>query len=121
MPNLTFLVGALLVVLGGYAYTQSVVRSAMSLIPAFLGALFIVLAFVAGRENLRKHAMHGAAALALVGLLAGIGPLAMGGTRRFPPLMIYSTTAMSVLCGIFLVFAVRSFVAARRGRTAASI
>ena len=27
MPNLTFLVGALLVVVGGYAYTQSVTRS----------------------------------------------------------------------------------------------
>jgi hypothetical protein len=43
----------------------------------------------------------------------------MGGTRRFPPLMVYSTVAMSVLCAIFLVFAVRSFVAARRARTAA--
>jgi hypothetical protein len=42
----------------------------------------------------------------------------MGGTRRFPPLMIYSTTAMSVLCAVFLAFAVRSFVAARRARAA---
>jgi hypothetical protein len=63
--------------------------------------------------------MHGAAALALVGLVAGLGPLGMGGTRRFPPLMVYSTAAMSVLCAMFLVFAVRSFVAARRARTAA--
>jgi hypothetical protein len=35
--------------------------------------------------------------------------------------MIHSTTAMSALCGIFLVFAVRPFVAARRGRPTASI
>jgi hypothetical protein len=116
MPNLTFLVGALLLVLGGYAYTQSAVRSPMALIPAFLGAVFVVLAFLAGRDALRRHAMHAAAALALLGALAGIGPLAMGGTRRFPPLMLYSTTAMSVLCAIFLVFAVRSFIAARRAR-----
>lgn len=121
MPNLTFLLGALLVVLGGYAYTQSAARSPMALIPAVLGVLFVGLAFLAGREALRKHAMHGAAALALVGLVAGLGPVGMGGTRRFPPLMIYSTVAMSVLCGIFLVFAVRSFVAARRARTAAPV
>jgi hypothetical protein len=118
MPNLTFLVGALLVVVGGYAYTQSVTRSPMALIPAFLGALFVVLAVVAGRESLRKHAMHAAAALALLGVLAGIGPVAMGGTRRFPPLMVYSTVAMSVLCALFLAAAVRSFIAARRARTA---
>ncbi len=118
MPNLTFAVGVLLVVLGGYAYTQSVTRSPMSLIPAFLGAIFLVLGFLAGREALRKHAMHAAAALALVGLVAGLGPLMMGGTRRFPPLMVRSTTAMSVLCAVFLFFAVRSFIAARRARLA---
>lgn len=121
MPNLTFLVGALLIVLGGYGYTQSTTRSPMALIPAVFGVLFLVLAFLAGRDNLRKHAMHAAAALALIGLLAGLGPIGMGGTGRFPALMVYSTTAMSVLCAIFLVFAVRSFIAARRARTAASV
>ena len=119
MPNLTFFVCALLVVLGGYGYTQSATRSPMALIPAVLGVLFVVLAFLAGRDNLRKHAMHGAAALALIGVIAGLGPVGMGGTRRFPPLMVYSTVAMSVLCAIFLLFAVRSFIAARRARTAA--
>jgi lysylphosphatidylglycerol synthetase-like protein (DUF2156 family) len=119
MPNLTFLVGALLVVLGGYAYTQSATRSPMALIPAALGLLFVVLAFLAGRESLRKHAMHGAAALALLGIVAGLGPLAMSRTREFPRLMLYSTTAMSVICAIFLAFAVRSFISARRARAGA--
>ena len=121
MPNLTFLLGALLVVLGGYGYTQSATRSPMALIPAALGVVFVLLAFLAGREPLRKHAMHGAAALALLGILAGLGPIGMGGTRRFPPLMVYSTAAMSVLCAVFLAFAVRSFIAARRARTGAAV
>ena len=120
MPNLTFLVGALLIVLGGYGYTQSPTRSPMALIPAFLGVLFIVFAFLAGREEMRRHAMHGASVLALLGIIAGLGPIGMGGTRRFPPLMVYSTAAMSVLCAIFLAFAVRSFIAARRARTGAA-
>lgn len=119
MPNLTFLVGALLVVLGGYAYTGSATRSPMALIPALLGLAFIVLAFLAGRESLRKHAMHAAAALSLLGIVAGLGPVVMARTRPVPPLMVRTTATMAVLCAVFLFFAVRSFVAARRARTAA--
>lgn len=119
MPNLTLLVGALLVALGAYAYTGSVSRSAMTLIPAMLGAVLVALGLLARRAALRRHAMHAAAALALVGVVGGIGPLAMGGTRRFPPLMMQATTGMLVLCAVLLVLAVRSFVQARRGRAVA--
>lgn len=116
MPNLTSLLGILLIVLGGWGYTQSTTRSPMALIPSLLGVLFLALGIAAGRETWRKHAMHAAAALALVGLLAGLGPaLMMPGA---PPLMRRSTGAMSVLCAVFLVLAVRSFVAARRARLA---
>lgn len=120
MPNATFLLGLLLIVLGGYGYTQSLTRNPMALIPAGLGVLFVILGFLGGRAGMRKHAMHAAAALALLGLIAGLGPVGMGGTRRFPPAMIRSTVAMSVLCGVFLVFAVRSFIVARRGRAVAA-
>ena len=120
MPTITLAIGALLVALGAYAYTGSVSRSAMTLIPAMFGAVFIVLGLLAGRgEAMRRHAMHAAAALALVGIVAGIGPLAMGGTNRFPALMIQATTGMLVLCAVLLALAVRSFIAARRARRVA--
>ncbi len=119
MPNTTSFLGILLIVLGGWGYTQSVTRSPMALIPSVLGVLFLALGIAAGRDEWRKHAMHAAAALALVGVVAGLGPVMMGGTSRFPSTMIRSTVAMSVLCGLFLVLAVRSFIAARRGRTVA--
>lgn len=119
MPTLTLAIGALLVALGAYAYTGSVSRSPMTLIPAMLGAVLVVLGLLARREAIRKHAMHGAAALALLGVVAGIGPLAMGGTDRFPPLMIQATTGMMVLCAVLLALAVRSFVQARRARRVA--
>ena len=109
MPTITLAIGALLVALGGYAYTGSVSRSPMTLIPAIVGAVFVVLGLLARNPAMKKHAMHGTAAIALLGALAGIGPLAMGGTTRFPPLMIQATTGMMLLCAVLLALCVRSF------------
>ena len=117
MPNLTSLLGILLIVLGGWGYTQSVTRSPMALTPAVLGVLFLALGIAGGREAWRKHAMHAAAALSLLGLLAGLGPAVM--MPNAPPVMRRETGALSVLCAVFLALAVRSFVAARRARAAA--
>lgn len=116
MPTITAAFGALLVALGLYAYTGSATRSAMTLIPAFLGVAFVVLGLLARIPAMKRHAMHAGAALALLGALAGVGPLAMGGTTRFPPLMIQATTGMMLLCAILLALMVRSFVQARRAR-----
>ncbi len=117
MQNLTSLLGILLIVLGGWGYTQSVTRSPMALTPVLLGVVFLALGIAGGRDAWRKHAMHAAAALALLGFLAGLGPAVM--MANAPPVMRRETGAMSVLCLIFLFFAVRSFIAARRARLAA--
>jgi len=114
MPTLVLSIGALLVALGGYTYFGSASRSAMTLIPAMLGVAIVVLGLLALQDGLRKHAMHGAAALSLLGVIGGIGPLAMGGTARFPPLMMQGTNGMMILSGILLVAAVRSMIMARR-------
>lgn len=116
MPNFVLLIGALLVALGTYSYTASVSGSAMTLIPAMVGAVLVILGLLARRESLKKHTMHGSAAIALLGVLGGIGPLAMGGSDRFPPLMIQATVGMMVLCGILLAASVASFRKARRER-----
>lgn len=116
MPNFVLLIGALLVALGTYSYTASISGSAMTLIPAMVGALLVVLGLLARKDALKKHAMHGAAAVALLGVLGGIGPLAMGGSDRFPPLMIQATVGMMILCGILLAAAVQAFRKARRER-----
>ena len=122
MPNTTSFLGILLIVLGGWGYTQSATRSPMALIPAVLGVLFLALGVAAGRDEWRKHAMHGAAALALVGILGGLGPMMMARTHpEFPSAMVRSTGAMSLMCAVFLVLCVRSFIAARRARTASTV
>ncbi|MEM7540818.1 MAG: hypothetical protein AAF384_04440 [Pseudomonadota bacterium] len=117
MPNLVISIGVLLIALGGYSYFGSISRSTMTLIPGMLGAVIVVCGLLALKEHLRKHAMHGAAAFALLGVIGGIGPLAMGGTSRFPPLMIQATTGMMILSGLLLAVAVRSMIMARRANT----
>ncbi|MEM1030712.1 MAG: hypothetical protein AAGN82_10200 [Myxococcota bacterium] len=113
MPNVIVVIGVSLVALGAYTFIGSITGSAMTLIPAMVGAVFIALGFVARRDAARKHAMHAVAVLALLGIVAGIGPLAMGGTKRFPPLMMQGTTGMMILCAVLLALCVRSFVRAR--------
>ena len=44
--------------------------SVTALIPAFVGALFLVLALIARNPEARKHVMHAAVAVALLAVLA---------------------------------------------------
>ena len=71
MPLTTRIVGILLVVVGLASYYLTGQTSITALIPAFFGIVFIVLALVARAEAARKHAMHAAVAVALIGLLRG--------------------------------------------------
>ena len=74
------------------------------------------------REDRRKHAMHAAA---VVGLLGFLGPLRvlpqmlalLGGARVAHRAAVLDQLAMMVLCGVFLALCIRSFVAARRARS----
>src|SRR5512134_1033916 len=70
MPATTRLVGFVLIALGLIGYFATGRASITALIPAFFGAIFLILAFVARGEAARKHAMHAAVALALVAFLA---------------------------------------------------
>ena len=99
--------------------------SITALIPAGFGLLILICGFVAFNENLRKHAMHGALGIALLGLIAGIarlatkvGPMITGeiGFER-PTIFV---CLMSLICLIFLVLGIQSFVAARRAQSAES-
>jgi hypothetical protein len=88
-----------------------------ALIPAYAGAALIVLGLLAFKANLLKHAMHGAAVVGLLGLLASAGRLivkgydhGVGGT---------SLVLMAAVCAVFVGLCVNSFIQARRRRRAA--
>ena len=68
MPSLTRTIGFLLILLGVVGYVATGRASVTALIPAFVGAVFLVLALVARNADARRHAMHAAVALALLGV-----------------------------------------------------
>ena len=100
-------------------------QSITALIPAFVGGVLALCGIVAMNESMRKHAMHGAAVVGLLGLIAGAGRGAMGLGKFFsgdPSLNQRSflfVWLMALLCGIFLYLCVQSFIAAKKRRQAA--
>ena len=118
--TLAFAVVLILLGVGGWVGTGMV--SPTALIPAGFGAVFGILAFLAGNESIRKHVMHAAAVLALLGLLGSVpGLLALPGVfdgTAARPAAAVSQTVMALVCALLLVIYVRSFIAARKAREA---
>ena len=121
MHHTTVVVGVILCAIGlfGYFGSASDNPSPTALIPAGFGVVMIVLGIVAHRESARKHAMHAAATLALIGfLLAGgrgfmkLGLAASDDLTISRPVRL--VILMALVCLIYLVLCVRSFIAARR-------
>jgi hypothetical protein len=119
MVSQTLYTGIALVVLGVAGYAFSGASSVTALIPAFIGAVFVLLGLLGRKESLRKHVMHVAmvvALLAIGGTFGGItGLLAwMGGTPPDRPLAVVAQTITAVLCILLLAGGIWSFIAARR-------
>ena len=120
MDKVAITIGTLLILLGIGGFAGSGFAAPTALIPAYFGAALAILGVVvAVKPATRKHAMHAAAAIALLGALASGGRLVVslshGGHDR---LAIFSLASMTVLCVLFVILAVRSFIAARRAREA---
>lgn len=118
MASTTRTFGLILIVLGLAAYFLTGRVSVTALIPAFFGAVFVILALVARNESARKHAMHAAVALGLLGFLGTLRvvPLVMRGELMRPAVL--AQLAMLILMAIYVALGVRSFKAARRARLA---
>jgi hypothetical protein len=117
MPSTTRLIGLALMILGIAAYILTGRTSVTALIPAFFGAVLVILAFVARNEAARKHAMHAAVAVSLIGALASLGraiPAVMAGGISRPA--VISQLLLAALLLVHVVLGVQSFMAARRAR-----
>lgn len=118
LPKTTIAIGLLLILQGVGFYVVTETKSLTALIPAFFGVPILLLGFAALKESIRKHAMHGAVALALLGLLAPIGRIASAGLKLSAAGV--SLVLMIVLCGGLLVLGIKSFVDARRRQASAA-
>ena len=120
MASTTRMFGIALIVLGLASYFLTGRTSVTALIPAFFGAVFVILAIVAKNESARKHAMHAAVALALIVLLLTLGralPAVFAGNLMRPAVL--AQLIMSVMLAIYIALGVKSFKEARRARLAA--
>jgi hypothetical protein len=134
MPAITLIYSLLLITLGVLTYglaaagqIPNTTASPTALIPAYVGALFLLLGLISLRGNpVRKHVMHAAAALSLLLTLAGLGmafaAMAKAGfdtSKLARPLATLSQAIMGALSAVFLAACVNSFIQARKARKAA--
>jgi hypothetical protein len=127
VPAVSIVFGVLLIALGGWGYWGGDLglweplglpappnRSGTALIPAYVGAALVVLGLLAFKESLLKHAMHGAALIGVLGLLAALGRiLATGNVKGVGGV---SLVVMAVLCAAFVAACVNTFIQVRRRR-----
>lgn len=118
MPIVTQLAGFILLMIGAGSFLASGMEIT-ALIPAVFGAALLAAGLVAEKDEAkRKHAMHAALLVALVGV-AATAPTALGvGAMDDASDMAKIEAALTaLLCLVYLAWGVRSFMAARRARS----
>jgi hypothetical protein len=119
--------GVLLVVVGivGYTSQDPAKTSPTALIPAIFGLILGLCGVLAiWKDSLKKHVMHAAAAVALLGMLGAPYPifkrLAKGDDINPSEPAVVSAYLTTFICAVFLAMCVRSFTQARKAREAAA-
>ena len=124
MARVTIWFGVLLILLGIFGYVATGSTHPTALIPCGFGLLLAVFGWLAQNPepSKRKLYMHVAVTVGLLGFLGtatsliSVVQLAQG--KVFPyPAAVEAKAAMAVLCLIYVVLCVRSFIAARRSGT----
>ena len=122
MPSTAIACGTLLVLIGILGYVNGVMTnhaSLTALIPAAVGVVLLLLGvFARMNEGLRKHLMHAAVLVALLGFVASDGRLVSKLSDITYNAALVSQVSMALVCLLFVILAIKSFVDARR-RTAA--
>ena len=119
MSRISILTGLALIALGVLVTVASDSESATSLIPAFVGAVYLLLGIVGmAKPAINHHLMHAAAALSLLAILGSLGSLVGRGSEGWAAVAQVGTV---VVAGVFLALAIRSFRTARRNRESSAV
>ena len=119
MTKITIGLGLVLIALGVGSYIGTGRASVTALIPAFFGLPLLLLGLVALKESLRKHAMHVAVIIGLLGFAGTVGGLMklralLTGGELERPAAVAVQAVMAIACFVFVLLCVLSFVKARR-------
>ena len=115
MPTTAILFGVILIALGIVGYVMTGQSSVTALIPSFFGIALAGLGLAANvKESLRKHLMHGAVVVALLGFIATAGRLLSRLSELTATPAVISQAIMAAVCLVFVILAIKSIAAARR-------
>lgn len=124
MAKTTLIFAAALVILGVVVFIATGSHAPTALIPAYFGIVLGVLGLLANTPNTQRRMlfMHIAVTIGLLGFIFP-GIRAAGDILKLlhdqivlRPIAMYEELAMSVVCLLFVLLSVRSFIAARRAR-----
>lgn len=120
MAKQTIVFGVLLILLGVIGFVATGSSHPTALIPSALGLIFILFGVIANTPDSKKRMlwMHISVTVALLAFLgtipADIDSIRLSHGVEFPhPAAVLEKAAMSLLCLIYVLFCIRSFVNAR--------
>ncbi len=119
MATITIGLGLVLIALGVGGYFGTGRESLTALIPVIFGLPLMLLGMVALKEQMRKHAMHAAAVIGLLGFAGTVRglmklPVLLTGGELARPAAVAVQAAMAIACLLFVVSCAWSFIKARR-------
>ncbi|HDS74543.1 MAG TPA: hypothetical protein ENN56_03290 [Firmicutes bacterium] len=123
MARFTVIIGIMLIALGVLGYSMTGRESVTALIPAFFGLPLGVLGWIGLQPERVKLTMHIAVVMALIGLIGSVRGIPafvemMSGGEVARPGAAVAQTLMALICGVYVVASIRSFVQARLRRKA---
>jgi hypothetical protein len=126
MANTTIGIAVALILLGLAGYFGTGAASPTALIPALFGLILLALGALARNPSRRKLAMHVAVVVGLLGLAGSLRgllklPALLSGDPLERPAAVIAQSIMAVLMGIFVALCIKSFIDARRNRSAPGV
>jgi hypothetical protein len=119
VSKITIVFGGTLIVLGFVGYFATNMVSWTALIPAFFGLPIAILGMMAMKDHLRKHAMHAAVMVGLLGFLGAAYSFSrpfISGKEIERPVAAIMQAVMALICAVFVGLCVKSFIDARRAQ-----
>ncbi len=123
MAKITIGLGLVLIVLGLGGYFGTGRESVTALIPAFFGLPLLILGLIACNERRRRIAIPIAFGIGLLGVAGTVRglmklPVLLTGGELERPTAVAVQAAMAIVCLVFVLLCVWSFIKARRASAA---
>ncbi len=123
MAKITIGLGLVLIALGLGSYFGTGRASVTALIPAFFGLPLLLLGLVALNEHMRKIAIQIAVVIGLLGFAGTVSgltklPVLLTGGELARPAAVAVRAAMAIVCFVFVLLCIWSFIKARRASAA---